>query len=102
MLFSPYPSNLAFRSIFDPSFLFQTFNADGGSVNAVRTTGFRRCVAIGEHLASVGRAYGCGEGGKRRAVRCECFPVGFRPFVLFIDFFTQNLYGQKITLLSKC
>jgi hypothetical protein len=23
--FSPYPSNLAFRSIFDPSFLFQTF-----------------------------------------------------------------------------
>ena len=53
----------------------------GGSVKAVRTTGFRRCVAIGEHLASVGGAYGCGEGGERRAVRCECFflSLSFQP-----------------------
>jgi len=61
----------------------------GGSVKAVRTTG--------EHVASVGGSYGCGEGGERRAVLCECFPVDFRPFVLFSDFFTQNLYGQKIS-----
>jgi hypothetical protein len=82
----------------------------GGSVNAVRTTGFRPCVAtpairskpdsIGEHLASVG-----GEGGVRCAVRYEClmnaffsppnlaFRSIFDPSFLFPNF-SQNLYGQ--------
>ena len=82
----------------------------GGSVNAVRTTGLRRCVAtpalqskpfaIGENLASVG-----GEGGVRCAVRYEClmnaffsppnlaFRSIFDPSFLFPNF-SQNLYGQ--------
>jgi hypothetical protein len=64
----------------------------GGSVKAVRTTGFRRCVAIGEHVASVGGAYGCGEGGERRAVRCECFSLLILPTLLSGRFSTLRSF----------
>jgi hypothetical protein len=56
----------------------------GGSVKAVRTTG--------EHVASVGGSYGCGEGGERRAVLCECFSLLILPTLLSGRFSTLRSF----------
>ena len=56
----------------------------GGSVKAVRTTG--------EHVASVGGSYGCGEGGERRAVLCECFSLLILPTLLSGRFSTLHSF----------
>jgi hypothetical protein len=51
--FSPYPSNLAFRSIFDPSFLFQTFlKACMGKKSRLLSKGrFSKCMDFGVHCS---------------------------------------------------